>query len=51
MVRNEFFQIDQREHPAPTDFGNDRTFIFPDEVPKRLLSQPKHPSGLLIVEQ
>ncbi len=51
MARNKFFQIGKREHPPPTNFGNDRTSIFPDEVPKRLLSQPEHPSGLLVVEQ
>jgi hypothetical protein len=40
MARNELFQIDEREHAAPTDLSNDRTSVFPDEIPKRLLGQP-----------
>jgi hypothetical protein len=49
MARNEFFQIGEREHPAPADFGNDRASIFPDQVSKRLLRQPQRLSRSRVV--
>lgn len=51
MARDKLFEVAKREQPASTNFGNDRTAAFPDQVPERLLGQAELLSGLPVVVQ